>query len=75
MNYIAFSNEEIKNLPPAGDRIQCVCGKTHKLIPGTCNGEKDYTLMFYKCNGSIYLGSIQGKLVSLRKNKPLTRDK
>ena len=77
--FIGFSNNTLKELSRVniGDPIVCPnCGNIHTLKDPERTTKYDYTtgkyvefsketpiLMFYKCEDSLYLGAVDGKLV------------
>jgi len=65
--YIGFGNDKLEKLSDAkkGMLIECLkCGGEHSLECGKSDGKEDDTIMFYECNGHIYLGAVAGKLVA-----------
>lgn len=74
---IAIGNNEL-GAPVENDEIVCPhCGKTHQLEYGTSRmlmPDRTWsepvvskTTGFYKCEGQLYLGSINGRAVRLQK--------
>ena len=65
--FVAFSNDELKDLPNLGvrDKIVCPrCSKKHKLEPSVnlTTGEIG-GLLFYRCGDSSWLAGVDGKNV------------
>jgi len=67
MNYLAIGNDELKNRPEVhdGDMITCPrCGRTHALYAAKDDkGEKDETILAYKCGGVVCLAAVNCKLL------------
>ena len=72
MNYLAVGNEE---LGPEAEEILCpICGQTHQIEYGTSSRLQDdgtwtdpvpsKSTGFYKCQGKLYLGTINGRVIS-----------
>ena len=55
--FVSFSNEELNQAPLAEPEYKCKCGETHMI-------ENEGELGFYKCGGTYYLYSVNGKDVT-----------
>jgi hypothetical protein len=60
---LAVSQSELDKAPVVGSRIRCrKCGKSHKIVNSTANGQPGI-LQFYKCGRKLYLAGMFGKKI------------
>jgi len=70
MNFFAIGNDELEKCPPAqkGDSIDCPrCGQQHLLECAKTETGEDNDMLFYHCDGKLFLAGLNGKLVMGRR--------
>ena len=61
---LSVSNEELKNMQnvKSGDVFLCPrCKKLHEMKPAIKDGKPDESLLWFSCEGSTFLGAVNGK--------------
>jgi len=65
--YIGFGNDTLNKLQEVKEEslILCPnCNSPHELKCGISNGIKSNTIMFFNCGDKVYIGAINGKLIT-----------
>jgi len=64
--FVAFSNNELDEKQPAGDKAKCPkCGKNHKIEYGKDKktGKISKMIGFVNCGKNCYMVSLDGKII------------